>query len=178
MVEYRQSPFNDCQDFAETFDNRRHSSFEDYINLTRQQGTFGDHLTLQAISELYFVQINVTSSQGDNYHRVIVPQEDVSELPTLTIGYDPVGQHYLSILQDVDFSIDLGVCPPVDYGVCCANVDGVLEENDDGVLGENDDGVLGENDDGVLGWCGFWERMLMVFWERMLMVFWERMMRE
>ena len=65
----------------------------------RQQGTFGDHLTLQAISELYIVQINVTSSLGDNYHRVIVPQEDVSELPTLTIGYDPVGQHYLSILH-------------------------------------------------------------------------------
>ena len=150
MVEYRRSPFNDRQDFAETFDNRRYSSFEDYINLMRQQGTFGDHLTLQAISELYFVQINVTSSQGDNYHRVIVPQEDVSELPTLTIGYDPVGQHYLSILPDVDFSIDLGVCPPVDYGVCGENVDGVLGEND-GVLGENDDGVLGENDDGVLG---------------------------
>ena len=52
MLEYRQSPFNDRQDFAETFDSTRYSSFEDYISMMREQATFGDHLTLQAISEI------------------------------------------------------------------------------------------------------------------------------
>ena len=56
MVEFRQSPFNDRDDFADVFDSNRYSSYEEYINMMRQDSTFGDHLTQQAISEYFFVR--------------------------------------------------------------------------------------------------------------------------
>ena len=104
IIEYRRSPFNERQDFGEIIDTTRYSSFEDYVNRMRQHTTFGDHLTLQAIiSELYFVRINVISSEGDGHNRIIEPQEDVNQLPTLSVGYDPETLHYVSVSEVVDF---------------------------------------------------------------------------
>ena len=108
MVEYRQSPFNEREDFSNLFDRERYLRYNEYINMMREDSTFGDHLTLQAISEFFFVRIHVVSSEGSNYDRIIVPQEDVAEIPTLTLGYYPEGngEHYISIDGNGDFSED------------------------------------------------------------------------
>ena len=73
--------------------------------MMRLTTAFGDHLKLQAISKFLFVRIHVVSSQGPNYDRVIVPREDIEEIPTITIGYHPDGneEHNICISEDVDF---------------------------------------------------------------------------
>ena len=53
------------------------------------------------------MKIDVVSTQGDNHNRVIAPQEDVTGLPTLILGYDPDGKHYLSIDENIDFNVNL-----------------------------------------------------------------------
>lgn len=52
------------------------------MDMRRQDATFRDHLTLQAVSEFFFVCIHVVSSEGFNDDRVIVPREDVEEIST------------------------------------------------------------------------------------------------
>ena len=51
LVELRQLSFNDRNNFSDTFNCNRYSSYEGYINNMWQ----GDHLTLQAISEYFLV---------------------------------------------------------------------------------------------------------------------------
>ena len=105
IIEFRSSPFNVRPDFGELIDDSRYSSFEDYVNRMRMNTTFGDHLTLQAISELYLVRINVVSTEGSNHNRMIEPQENSVDIPTLSIGYDPESLHYFSISEIIDFQI-------------------------------------------------------------------------
>ena len=38
------------------------------------------------------VRIHVVSSESSNYDRIIVPQEDAGDIPTITLGYYPEGQ--------------------------------------------------------------------------------------
>ena len=42
-----------------------------YLNTMSKNKTFGDHLTLQAASELFDVQVIVLSSKGNSYNRLI-----------------------------------------------------------------------------------------------------------
>ena len=107
MIEHRISPLSDRPDFSTTFDSDRFSSFENYITTMAQDATYGDHLTLQALSELFFVQINVCSAQGKMYDRVIVPREGLTDLPIVYLGYFPEGngEHYVSLETVVDFEV-------------------------------------------------------------------------
>ena len=77
MAEYRESPFNDRPDFETTFNRDRYETFNKYIDMMGRNSTYGDQLTLQAASELFYVRIHIVSVQGSNYDRVIVPQEGV-----------------------------------------------------------------------------------------------------
>ena len=104
-LEFQSSSFNVRPDFGELIDDSQYSSFEDYINRMRMHTTFGAHLTLQAIRELYFVRINVVSTEGSNHNRMIEPQENSVDILTLSIGYDPESLHYLSISEIIDFQI-------------------------------------------------------------------------
>ena len=108
LIEFRRgSSFSTRGDFVTFLDPERYSSYNDYVNQMRLNTTFGDHITLQAISELYFVRIQVVSSHGRNYDTIIVPQENGMEnIPTLTIGHDIDSLHYLSVSPIVDFNIE------------------------------------------------------------------------
>ena len=108
LIEFRRgSSFNTRGDFVTFLDPERYSSYNDYVNQMRLNTTFGDHITLQAISELYFVRIQVVSSHGRNYDTIIVPQENgIENIPTLTIGHNIDSLHYLSVSPIVDFNIE------------------------------------------------------------------------
>ena len=108
LIEFRRgSSFSTRGDFVTFLDPERYSSYNDYVNQMRLNTTFGDHITLQAISELYFVRIQVVSSHGRNYDTIIVPQENgIENIPTLTIGHDIDSLHYLSVSPIVDFNIE------------------------------------------------------------------------
>ena len=60
-----------------------------------RNSTYEDHLTLQAVSELFYVRI----------HRVIVPREGIEDIPTIRLGYHPEGngELYISIDENIDF---------------------------------------------------------------------------
>ena len=107
MIEHRISPLSDRPDFSTTFDSDRFSSFENNITTMAQDATYGDHLTLQALSELFFVPINVCSAQGKMYDRVNVPREGLTDLPIVYLGYFPEGngEHYVSLETVVDFEV-------------------------------------------------------------------------
>ena len=108
LIEFRRgSSFSTRGDFVTFLDPERNSSYNDYVNQMRLNTTFGDHITLQAISELYFVRIQVVSSHGRNYDTIIVPQENgIENIPTLRIGHDIDSLHYLSVSPIVDFNIE------------------------------------------------------------------------
>ena len=63
MIEYRLSSFNDQEGFKLSVD-RDILMLRKYMDMIRRITTFGDHLTLQAISEFFFVRIHVVSSPG------------------------------------------------------------------------------------------------------------------
>lgn len=64
MVEFKESPYNDRESFSSVFNSDRYNNYDEYIDMMRRDSTFGDHLTLQAISELFFVRIHVVSSEA------------------------------------------------------------------------------------------------------------------
>ena len=108
MAEYRESPFNDRPDFETTFYQDRYETFNLYIDMMGRNSTYGDHLTLQAGSELFYVRILIVSVHGSNYDRVIVPRVGVEDIPTIRLGYHPEGngEHYISIDENIDFVSD------------------------------------------------------------------------
>lgn len=109
MVEFKESPYNDRESFSSVFNSDRYNNYDEYIDMMRRDSTFGDHLTLQAISELFFVRIHVVSSEACEYDRTIVPREDAENIPTVTVGYYPEGngEHYVSVQRaDFDFTVD------------------------------------------------------------------------
>ena len=108
MVEHCKSPFNDREDFSILFNSDRYQDYNEYIERMQETSTYGDHLTLQAISELFFVRIHVVSAEGALYDRFIEPQEATNGIETLAVGYfhEGNGEHYLSIDgEGIDFNI-------------------------------------------------------------------------
>ena len=71
-----------------------------YINEMRKESTYGDHVTLLALSRLYNVQFLIASADGPEHTILISPDDDYSEdVFLLTLGYFPEGrgEHYVSI---------------------------------------------------------------------------------
>ena len=64
---------------------------------------YGDHLTLQALSERFMVEVVVVSAVDGTTQR-IVPNEEDSGLPVLYLGYyhENQGTHYVSLDRMVD----------------------------------------------------------------------------
>jgi len=76
-----------------------------YMKNMSRQGTFGDHVTLVAISCVYKVQFVVLSTLGESATSIISPNVNSSydeALPTLVLGHIAEGQgsHYVGLLPD------------------------------------------------------------------------------
>ena len=64
------------------------------------QGTYGDHVTLQRMSELFRINCDVISTQGLDFTIVISPNGHYNEdIPTIILGYFPegMGEHYVCL---------------------------------------------------------------------------------
>ncbi len=48
--------------------------WDDYLNEMSRDGTYGDEITLRAVSEIYNVEINIVSTLGHGGFRRISPQ--------------------------------------------------------------------------------------------------------
>lgn len=70
-----------------------------------QKGTFGDHITLQAASELYNVEFQVFSSNGPGYTTTISPTV-ANPLCTFTLGHfaENDGEHYVCLAEEYNSS--------------------------------------------------------------------------
>ena len=66
-----------------------------------QNGTFGDHITLQAASDLYNVEFQVLSSNGTGYTTTISPIV-ANPLCTFTLGHfaENDGEHYVCLAEE------------------------------------------------------------------------------
>ena len=65
--------------------------------------TYGDHVTLVALSRIYHIQILIVSTDGPEYTTFISPDGSYNENTfLLTLGYFPEdrGEHYVSIVID------------------------------------------------------------------------------
>ena len=72
-----------------------------YLQNMAKNGTFGDHLTLQAAADLFNVEFNVISSLGPAATIVISPQNSVP-ISSFYIGYfaEGDGEHYVALQND------------------------------------------------------------------------------
>jgi hypothetical protein len=70
---------------------------EQYVYTMSQDGTYGDHISLHAIAQLYGVRINVVSAEGSNYDVSI--NSGASDRPTIYLGHyaEWNGEHYISL---------------------------------------------------------------------------------
>lgn len=84
-------------------------SWDAYLQSMDQQGTYGDHITLQRASELFNVQVLVISTLGPNATSLIAPSNVYNEnLPVLILGHiaGGHGEHYVSLSGPVSHIID------------------------------------------------------------------------
>ena len=78
-----------------------------------QDGTYGDLVTLQAISNIYTIQICVLSALGVGADVDIQPQvnssDNVQSYPQVLLGHCDEGQdeHYVALLEKLEDHIDL-----------------------------------------------------------------------
>ena len=72
-----------------------------YLQNMAKNGTFGDHLTLQAAADLFNVEFNVISSLGPAATTVISPQNSVP-ISSFYIGHfaEGDGEHYVALQND------------------------------------------------------------------------------
>ena len=72
-----------------------------YLSSMSQNGTFGDHITLQAASDLYNVEFQVLSSNGTGYATTISPIV-ANPLCTFTLGHfaENDGEHYVCLAEE------------------------------------------------------------------------------
>ena len=71
-----------------------------YLQQMISDGTYGDQLTLQAIANLYQIQLDIISSSGEDHATHIVPQ-DSEPVATLALGHfsEDRGMHYVSLTE-------------------------------------------------------------------------------
>ena len=69
-----------------------------YLHNMAQSGTYGDHITLQAASNLYNIKIEIASSLGHHIHTVIQPQE-YEPITRFCLGHfaEGDGHHYVAL---------------------------------------------------------------------------------
>lgn len=75
-------------------------NFDLYLSSMHNNGTYGDHLTLLALSREYNLQIMVFSAAGLDYSTIVSNDGTFqSDMNTLTLGYFPEGngEHYISV---------------------------------------------------------------------------------
>ena len=110
VVEYlRRNPTNNVGQPLELFVGR---PWEIYLREMEQDGTYGDLVTLQAISNIYTIQICVLSTLGVGTDVDIQPQinssDNVQSYPQVFLGPCDEGQdeHYAALSEKVEDHID------------------------------------------------------------------------
>ena len=75
-----------------------------YLMSMSHSGTFGDHITLSRMSEMFNVQFIVFSSLGPQATRLISPYGTFDDIPVLFLGHEAegCGEHYYSLSADYD----------------------------------------------------------------------------
>lgn len=99
-----------------------------YLASMTQTGTYGDHITLQAVANLYLVRIKIISTLGSEAEVIIAPQNGLP-ITTIVLGHmaENHGIHYLCLQQDVDS--DLEIYTANKHGLEDASPEESLEEN-------------------------------------------------
>lgn len=82
-----------------------------YLSSMSQNGTFGDHIMLQAASDLYNVEFQVLSSNGPGYATTVSPTT-ASPLCTFILGHfaENDGEHYVCLADEQNFGSDDQAC--------------------------------------------------------------------
>ena len=108
-----------------------HKTKNNYLTKMSRIGTYGDHITLVAMSCIYKVQFIVLSTLGENATRVISPTMHschIDSFPTLLLGHyaEDEGTHYVGLLPDgMNTVTDIiqKFCPPSSFvHPCLGNV--------------------------------------------------------
>ncbi|MES9901347.1 MAG: hypothetical protein ABW168_01535 [Sedimenticola sp.] len=73
--------------------------YDSYLSCMKNEGTYGDHVTLQALADVYNMQILVVSSQGPEHATFVGTDNYIPDIPLLALGHYPEdnGQHYVSV---------------------------------------------------------------------------------
>jgi len=68
--------------------------------------TYGDHLTLQAMADMFNVQLDIISSSGEDYTTHIMPQF-CQPIATFALGHftEDHGMHYVRLTETYDHRI-------------------------------------------------------------------------
>ena len=96
----RQEAVGHIQDFPALYNDFIVGDSAKYISDMTKERTYGDHLTLLAMSRLYNVQFLIASADGPEYAVLVSPDGTYSNQTfLLTLGYFPEdrGEHYVSI---------------------------------------------------------------------------------
>ena len=74
--------------------------WSEYVQQMITDGTYGDHLTLQTIANLYQIQLDIISSLGEDHATHIVPQ-DSEPVAMFALGHfsEDHGMHYVSLTE-------------------------------------------------------------------------------
>jgi len=80
-----------------------------YLTSMEDSGTFGDHITLARLSQLFNVQFIVFSSLGQQATRFISPSGTFEDLPVLFLAHEAEGsgEHYYSISGDQESEMNV-----------------------------------------------------------------------
>ena len=81
-----------------------------YLISMSNSGTFGDHITLARIAQMFNVQFVIFSSLGPAATRLISPSGAFEDLPVLFLAYEAegAGEHYYSLAGD--YNAQLRAC--------------------------------------------------------------------
>ena len=109
-IEYlRRNPTNNVGQTLELFVGR---PWEIYLREMGQDGTYGDQVTLQAISNIYTIQICVLSTLAVGADVEIQPQvntrDNVQSYPQVFLGHcaEGQGEHYVALSEELEDHID------------------------------------------------------------------------
>lgn len=73
--------------------------WDQYLSTMENDGTFGDHITLQAVADIFLVQITVYSSLGPAATQVISPHNGINPIAYFSVGHfaEGMGEHYVCL---------------------------------------------------------------------------------
>ena len=80
-------------------------SYDAYIENMGRDGTWGDHVTLQAASNLYGLEIRVYTSYDENWERVIRPTDNFNIRGVIQLSFY-AELHYNSVYPNTEFDSD------------------------------------------------------------------------